>query len=98
MPMKFWRSSNSSKEDDGKALAEAGRALGLQSVVSLFCGREVAADSWRQIAERHHSLTTASGGKPLDAEGGGFGDPCPGYLLTEGGNCPKFCWPYSERR
>jgi hypothetical protein len=68
MPMKFWRSSNSSKKDDDKALAEAGRALGLQSVVSLFYGREVAADSWRQIAERHRSLTAASGGKPLEAE------------------------------
>jgi hypothetical protein len=67
MPMKFWRSSNSSK-GEGKALAEAGRALGLQSVISLFYGREITADLWSQIAERYRNLTAASGGKPLEPE------------------------------
>jgi hypothetical protein len=67
MPIKFWRSSNRSK-DEGRALAEAGRALGLQTVVSLFYGREITADSWMQMAERYRSLIEASEGKPLEAE------------------------------
>jgi hypothetical protein len=64
MGMKFWRSSSSSK-DDPKALTKTGRALALEAVESLFSEREVAADPWRQIADRYRSLAA---GESLDRE------------------------------
>lgn len=67
MPMRSWRSS-SGRMADGEALAEAARTLGPQIVVSLFSGREVVADPWRKIAERHSALTAASEGRPLESE------------------------------
>jgi hypothetical protein len=69
MRMKFWRSSSSSK-DDQKDLAETGRALASQAVVSLFSMREISADPWRQIAERYRSLVA---GASLDPETRGAG-------------------------
>jgi hypothetical protein len=53
---------------DGEALAEAARTLGPQIVASLFSGRQVAADPWREIAERHSALKVASVRRPLEPE------------------------------
>src|ERR1700688_556070 len=67
MQMKFSRSLNRS-DDNGQALAEAGRALALQAVASLFAGREFPTHSWVNIAERYRVLLVASDGKPLEHE------------------------------
>lgn len=64
MRMKFWRSSNRG-EDDQKDLAQTGRALALQAIVSLFSVREIATDPFRQICERYRSLAA---GESLDPD------------------------------
>jgi hypothetical protein len=67
MQKKFWRTSNKS-DDNGQALAEAGRAQALEAVVSLFAGRETPIDPWVKIAECHRILVVATGDKPLEPE------------------------------